>query len=239
MAPMISLEHVSLQLPIRARTASARDVGQGVFRRLFHTYRIGGLNTNWLSVLDDLSLTARVGDRIGLVGANGAGKTTLLKVLAGSYVPQTGHVRIVGNTRLILQPGTGLFAEGTGYENILLRGLSLGYPLNAIKAARPEIAEFSGLDASLSRPVRTYSQGMRARLAFAISTAIPCDILLLDEWLGAGDREFRKSASERMKKFVEKSGIVVIASHNERLLRSSCNRLIELQQGRVISEERL
>lgn len=235
----VSLEHVSLRLPIRARATEAAGNDGGRFARLLNTYRIGGLRTNWLNVLDDVSFEANVGDRIGLVGANGAGKTTLLKVMAGSYVPQAGSVEIRGYSRLILQPGTGLFPEGSGYENILIRGLSLGYSLNVIREIRDEIADFSGLGKALNHPVRTYSQGMRARLVFAIATAVPCDILLLDEWLGVGDRSFRETAAQRMRKFVEQAGIVVIASHNERLMRSTCNRLIELKEGRFLSDERI
>tara|TARA_A100001037_G_scaffold206412_1_gene184707 strand:+ start:17182 stop:17901 length:720 start_codon:yes stop_codon:yes gene_type:complete len=239
MMAAISLCDVSLQLPIRARGGAAQRTEGGRLGRLLSIYRIGGLRTDWHTVIDDISLTAQVGDRIGLVGANGAGKTTLLKILAGSYSPQAGEVRIAGQTRLILQPGAGLLAEGSGYENILLRGLSLGYPLEEIKQCRDEIAAFSGLGDAVHHPVRTYSRGMRARLAFAISTALPCDILLLDEWLGAGDKEFRELAAERMKAFVAQSGIAVIASHNESLLRSSCNRIVEMEAGRVINDERL
>ncbi len=183
--------------------------------------------------LSDISFTIEAGERVAILGRNGSGKTTLLQVLAGIYPPQTGSVTARGTTTSIVNINLGMRSEATGHRNITLRGLATGRSRAEIEAKRDEIAAFSGLGDFLHLPVDTYSAGMRMRLNFAIATAFDPDILILDEWLSAGDAEFQKLASKRMTRFVSSAGILVLASHSRRLLEQNCERAIWLDQGRI------
>lgn len=178
--------------------------------------------------------TARDGDRVGLVGHNGAGKSTLLRVLAGIYEPCAGSLTIQGHVAPLFDISLGMDMEATGYENIVLRGLFLGLSRKQIADKTPEIVEFTELGEFLDLPVRTYSAGMRLRLAFAVSTAIEPEILLLDEGIAAGDSAFFQKANARLRHFASRASIIVLASHSEHLIRAMCNRAILLERGRVM-----
>ncbi|KAA5804106.1 ABC transporter ATP-binding protein [Alkalicaulis satelles] len=186
--------------------------------------------------LQGISFTAEAGDRLALLGENGSGKTTLLQVLAGIYAPDDGVVEIDGRTTALVNINLGMNAEATGHRNITLRGLASGRTRDEIEDKRAEIAAFSELGDFLDLPVETYSAGMRMRLSFAIATAFEPDVLILDEWLSAGDAAFRKKATERMRRFVDKAGILVLASHSPSLLSDTCKRALWLDQGRVRAE---
>jgi ABC-type polysaccharide/polyol phosphate transport system ATPase subunit len=186
--------------------------------------------------LNDVSLDIEDGDRLGLIGANGAGKTTLLRVLAGIYHPTRGEVYSSGNISALLDVSVGLNPEATGRENIILRGMYMDIHPRQMRARVGEIAEFTGLGPYLDMPTRTYSAGMMVRLGFAVSTCIPPDILLMDEWLSAGDASFLDKAQRRMEKFVADSRILVLASHSTELLHTWCNRGVLLQQGRIVAQ---
>lgn len=187
--------------------------------------------------LNDISLDLHDGDRLGVTGHNGAGKTTLLRVLSGAYPPTAGTRTCEGRLGTLIDPSLGIESEATGYENILLRGLVMRVGRTAIRRLRDEIADFSELGDFLSMPVRTYSSGMRMRLAFAIVTSFPADILLMDEWLSVGDAAFRSKAEERIRDLVSKSGILVLASHSKDLIAKECTRKITLQHGSIIADE--
>jgi ABC-type polysaccharide/polyol phosphate transport system ATPase subunit len=184
--------------------------------------------------IDGLNLQVRDGDRVGLMGHNGSGKSTLLRVLSGIYKPNAGRIEIEGHVGTLLDPAAGMDMEATGYENIYLRGHLLGMTTREIKSKLDEIASFSELGDFLSLPMKTYSAGMAARLAFAISTAPETDILLVDEGIGAGDAEFQKKAEERISRLFEKTSIVLIASHSEELLARFCNRRIRMEHGKLV-----
>jgi homopolymeric O-antigen transport system ATP-binding protein len=184
--------------------------------------------------LNDLTLDIEDGDRIALIGANGAGKTTLLRVLAGIYYPSRGQVYSSGRISALLDVAVGLNPDATGRENIILRGMYMDIHPREMRARIDEIAEFTELGAYLDMPARTYSAGMMVRLGFAVSTCIPPEILLMDEWLSAGDARFLDKAQRRMEQFVDRSSILVLASHSQELLRKWCNRGLFLQQGRII-----
>jgi ABC-type polysaccharide/polyol phosphate transport system ATPase subunit len=186
--------------------------------------------------LESLNLEIKDGDRIGLVGHNGSGKTTLLRVLSGIYKPAAGNIRIEGKVGTLLDPSAGLDGEATGIENIYLRGFLLGMTRAQINEHIADIAEFTELGDFLRLPMKTYSLGMAARLAFAISTSVQNDILLIDEGIGAGDPSFQKKASKRIESFFERTSIVLLASHSDELLRRFCNRIIEMERGHVISD---
>lgn len=186
--------------------------------------------------LDAVSLRLRHGDRVGIIGHNGAGKTTLLRVMAGIYEPCRGRVRVEGRVAPLFDIAHGIDPESTGYENIRLRGLLLGMTLDEIGRRFDEIAEFTGLGDFLRMPLRTYSVGMNARLAFAVSTAIEPDILLLDEGIVAGDTAFMEKADQRLEKLVSRTGLLVLASHSETMLRRMCSRGVVMKQGRIAYE---
>jgi len=187
-----------------------------------------------VQALDGVTLSFQHGDRVGLVGHNGAGKTTLLRVLAGIYEPTIGTAEIEGHVAPLFDVSLGMDPESTGYENIVLRGLFLGLTHREIDARVDEIAEFTELGSFLSLPIRTYSAGMRMRLAFAVSTSIEPDILLLDEGIGAGDAAFLEKASRRLGEFTRKAAIIVLASHSEGLIRQMCDQAVLMEHGRVL-----
>jgi ABC-2 type transport system ATP-binding protein len=186
-----------------------------------------------VQALRDVSLAFSHGDRVGLIGHNGAGKTTLLRVLAGVYEPSHGVVRCEGQAVALFDPSLGMDTEATGYENIFLRSLVLGMSPKEIREHADAIAEFTELGDYLAMPVRTYSTGMMLRLAFAVSTSITPDILLMDEWIAAGDRQFIEKARKRMENFVGRSNILVLASHSLDLIRRWCDKAVLLEEGRV------
>src|SRR5947209_3786784 len=193
--------------------------------------RMDGINVRALS---NISVDFRDGDRIALIGYNGAGKTTLLKVLAGIYIPTRGQIYAQGKVSSLFAVNVGVNPEATGRENIILRGMYMDVHPREMRARIDEVAAFTELGAYLDMPVRTYSAGMSVRLAFTASTCIPPDILLMDEWISAGDARFLEKAHKRMADLIGNSNILVLASHSMSLLREWCNRGILLQQGRIV-----
>mgnify|MGYP001051435860 CR=1 FL=1 len=193
----------------------------------------GSGSHRFVTALDGVSFELQAGDRLGLVGANGAGKTTLLKVLYGIYEPTAGSLDIRGKVDALFNINLGFRPEATGRRNILLRGLINGWTEDQIAERTEEIIEFSELGEFIDMPFKSYSQGMGARLAFAIATTLEPEILLMDEWIGAGDASFQKKVSDRMNLLAEKAGIIVLASHSEEILKSACNKRMELEKGRV------
>lgn len=183
--------------------------------------------------LQNVDFALKSGERLGLVGRNGSGKSTLLRVLAGVYAPSEGIVHTEGKIAPLFNVGLGTRPEATGRQNIILRGLLRGLSRREAESRVEEIAAFSGLGDFINLPVRTYSSGMAMRLSFSIATAFRPEILLLDEWIGAGDQEFQDKARARMRSMVDEAGITVIASHNRPLLRSVCNLGLWLHKGEM------
>lgn len=198
--------------------------------------RIGGSGRRqFVQALDGISFELRAGDRLGLVGPNGAGKTTLLKVLYGIYAPSAGSVTIKGKVDALFNINIGFRPEATGRRNIVLRGLINGWTEAEIEEKMGSIIEFSELGDFIDLPFKTYSQGMAARLAFSVATSLDPEILLMDEWIGAGDASFQDKAKRRMDELAEKAGIIVLASHNESLIESVCTKTMTLKSGRMDS----
>lgn len=187
----------------------------------------------YVQALDGVSFALSAGDRLGLVGSNGAGKTTLLKVLYGVYQPTAGAVSIEGRIDALFNINLGFRREATGRRNIQLRGLINGWTEEQIAERMDDVIEFSELGEFIDMPFKSYSQGMAARLAFAVATSLNPEILLMDEWIGAGDARFRDKAKERIDAVANTAGIVVLASHNEALVKRTCNRILELEKGAV------
>jgi lipopolysaccharide transport system ATP-binding protein len=186
-----------------------------------------------VQALRDISFTLKGGDRLGLVGANGAGKTTLLRTLAGIYEPVMGHVRVQGSLNTLLDAGVGMNTELTGRENIMLRGLYNGLSKPMMARLQEDVSEFAGLGDFLDLPVRIYSSGMTVRLGFALATAIRPQILLMDEWILAGDAEFLERATERLEAMVRGADILVLSTHNVPIVQTWCTRVLWLDQGRI------
>ena len=186
--------------------------------------------------LSGIDLDIRAGEQVGLIGPNGSGKSTLLRVMAGIYAPTQGHVRVDGMISSLLTMGMGMQMDYSGYRNIDLSLLVAGVAKDDREGLAQQIAAFSELGEFLHEPVRNYSSGMAMRLRFACATAIRPDVLLLDEWIGAGDADFRDKATERMNGLVNEAGIVVLATHNVPLMKRVCNKAVWLQEGRIMAK---
>lgn len=187
--------------------------------------------------IDGATFTIEHGERIGLLGHNGSGKTTLLRALSGVYEPASGYLDMVGSVTSLLDIAQGFDFDSNGIENITLRAITMGIAPKTIRPYIDEICDFSGLGDYLKLPVRTYSSGMMMRLAFAISTTVSSDILLMDEWLSVGDDDFREKAAERLNHLINRAAIVVIASHDKGLLARTCTRILHVEHGKIIREE--
>ena len=195
---------------------------------------VGEGRSQHIRALDGLDFSLESGDRLGLVGGNGAGKTTLLKVLYGIFKPTSGAVDVSGRTDALFNINLGFRREATGRRNIILRGLINGWSDEEVEQRMDEIVEFSELGDFIDMPMKTYSAGMSARLAFSVATCLEPEILLMDEWIGAGDPEFQMKARNRMSDMAERAGIIVLASHNHQLLRRICNKVMKLDHGRMV-----
>jgi ABC-type polysaccharide/polyol phosphate transport system ATPase subunit len=232
----IVLKDVVAEFPIYGSQLSLRNV---LFGRV-----VGGVLRRQndagkrvvVRALDNVSLTINHGDQVGIIGHNGAGKSTMLRVFAGIYEPSQGTISIEGRVSPLFNTSPGLDLDDTGYENIVTCGLLLGMTRAEIERKLPEIEAFSELSDYLALPARTYSSGMLVRLGFAIATAIDPEILLLDEELGAGDARFAMQAAKRVKGLIDRSSIMVLASHSAELISQMCNRAILLDHGRVVAD---
>lgn len=227
----IDLQTVSVEFPIY--NLSSRSLKKKFLRFATGGTVIEDAKHIIVSALNDINLTFDTGDRIGLLGHNGAGKSTFLKLLANIYEPTRGNIKIEGNISPMLNLMQGIETELTGYENITFRCKLLGLRNHEIDKQINEITEMTGLGDYLAMPVRTYSSGMMLRLAFAISTCMKPDILLIDEVFGVGDANFMEKARQKMLSLVNCSSIVVMATHAEQILREFCNKGLLLETGRV------
>jgi lipopolysaccharide transport system ATP-binding protein len=228
----ITLENLSIRFPVYG--ADQRSLKKHLARIAIGGRlgtRSGGSSAPVVSALSNVSLKLSAGDRLALVGPNGSGKTTMLRVLAGVYSPDEGSVETIGKIASLLDLSLGLQPTATGFENIYLRGLIAGLSKAQIEEKTAQIAEFSGLGAFLGLPLKTYSSGMLARLAFAVATSVDADILLMDEWIAVGDADFRDSARARLMGLIEQSHVMVLASHEMSLVKGLCNKFLHLEHG--------
>jgi ABC-type polysaccharide/polyol phosphate transport system ATPase subunit len=193
---------------------------------------VGG--TLIIHALSNLSLDFTEGDRVCVIGHNGAGKTTLLRLIAGIYPPSSGTIHVAGKVYALLGNMTMSNPEATGYENIRMAANLYGWPQDQIANVVRDIEDFTELGEYLALPTRVYSAGMQARLAFALGTVQSPDILVVDEGIGAGDAAFRDRAEKRVKNFMSRAKIIVLASHSTELCRSVCNKALLLVKGRQV-----
>jgi len=228
----ISLQSLSVDFPIYNLNARS-------FKKQLLSFSTGGIIKDKdrgcivVRALDQLTFEINHGDRVALLGHNGAGKSTLLRVLAKIYEPSSGAIRFDGHIYPLFDLTLGFNQESTGYENIVLRGLLLGLSRTEIMSKIDKIIEFSELGNYIKLPIRTYSSGMQLRLAFSVTVHINPDILLLDEMIGTGDASFKKKAKEKLDELLQSANIVVIASHDDELIKKFCNRAILFENGKV------
>jgi lipopolysaccharide transport system ATP-binding protein len=229
--PGIHIEGVSVFFPLYHGSARSlkKTVAAAAAGRLGEDRR----HRVVVQALHDISFSLQAGDRLGLIGANGAGKTTLLRTLAGVYEPVMGHVAVQGSLSALLDPSLGMNMELTGRENIMLRGLYNGLPRPDLVRLEQDVVEFAGLGDFLDLPVRIYSAGMVVRLGFALATAIRPEILLMDEWILAGDAEFMERARHRLEAMVRSADILVLSSHNTQIVSAWCSRVLWLDHGKL------
>ncbi len=187
-----------------------------------------------IRALSNVSFGLKEGDRLALVGHNGSGKTSLLKVLAGVYSPTIGNLQVSGRITSMISMSIGLDPEASGLRNINTLLLMQSLSKKEIAQRVPRIVEFSELGPYIHMPFKTYSAGMMARLTFAIGTEIEADVLLMDEWLSAGDANFRDKASARIKAFVGSAKMLVLGTHDFDLVETVCNKVMVLDSGRPV-----
>jgi lipopolysaccharide transport system ATP-binding protein len=185
--------------------------------------------------LDDVSFSFHDGDRVGLVGHNGSGKSTLLRVLAGAYKPISGSIDVQGKVGSMISLTLGMDFEASGLENIRLRGALMGFKRSEIDAITDDVVDFADLGDYIHMPMRTYSSGMAMRLAFALATAGTSDVVLMDEWVSAGDSAFATKADKRLMDKISRAKVMVLASHSEELIKRHCNVVLKLEQGKIHS----
>jgi ABC-type polysaccharide/polyol phosphate transport system ATPase subunit len=230
--PLIVASSVSLVYPvysIRAQSLRNTVMNMAVGGRLLRD----SSDIVQVRALENVSFSVAEGERLGVMGHNGSGKTTLLKVLAGVYEPTGGHIQVRGNISSMIDIGLGADMEATGYENILTMGRMRGLSNGQVRAKIPEIVDFTDLGSYVHLPMKTYSAGMSMRLIFGVATSFDPDILLLDEWLGAGDAHFMDKAKERMSDVVSRSRCMVLATHSFGLIKDTCTKMMMLEGGRV------
>ncbi|KAB0490635.1 ABC transporter ATP-binding protein [Pseudomonas vancouverensis] len=226
----ISLNGVNLHYAAVAyKDRSVKSLMAGLLRK-----RAQNTGVVDIHALKDVSVEIVSGERVGLLGHNGAGKSTFLKTVAGLYPISSGKLKVVGQVRSLFDLSLGFEPDATGRENILYRGLLLGLTPSFMRAKEAEIVEFAGLGEFIDYPIKTYSAGMQVRLAFAISTTVGGDVLLLDEVIGAGDANFMAKAKARISSLIEQAEILVLASHDLGALRSICTRGLVFHHGKLM-----
>lgn len=238
------MSDVSYAYPVVDATQSLK---KDIFNAVISKTRVGGhiaqdprastsqKNRIVIKALDGITIKLSPGDRLGILGANGAGKSTLLRMMAGLLPPTTGTMTVKGRLIPLLQQGVGIQPEFTGRQNIELPLRLLGATDEEVARAKQDIPDLIELGSFLDLPVRTYSDGMRARLSFGISTFLKGDILLLDEWIGTGDAEFIARAHDHLHHYLSDTGILVLATHGMDLITANCTQAIVMDSGRIIA----
>lgn len=186
--------------------------------------------------LRDISFTVEKGERLGILGFNGAGKSTLLKTIAGVLKPTKGSVKVHGVIAPLLELGAGFDSNYSGKENIFLYGATMGYSRKYIQEKYDEIVEFSELKDFIDVPIKNYSSGMKARLGFAIATAVEPEVLILDEVLSVGDAKFRRKSEAKVTSMFDKGVTVLFVSHSTEQVRRLCDKAIILEKGKIIAQ---
>jgi ABC-type polysaccharide/polyol phosphate transport system ATPase subunit len=225
----VTLRDVSVEIPVYG-------VGANSLKMLLLRKAVGGRfsqtrSSLFVKALSNITLDIRDGDRVGVIGHNGAGKTTLLRLLAGVYPPTGGHLRIEGRPSPMFNISLGMSPDATGIENIKTCAMLWGLSKKEIADGLPDVMEFTELGDYLQIPVRTYSSGMLLRLSFGIATMRRPELLLLDEVIGVGDKNFMAKAKARLTRMAGQARILVLSTHSDAILREFCNKVLWLDQG--------
>ena len=233
---MASLVARGLSVDFPIYHGNSRSLKRHVFARASGRLQKDDKSRIVVNALRDISLDLRSGDRLGLIGGNGAGKTTLLRTLAGIYEPVHGRIEIEGRVGALLDANLGMNYDLTGRENIALRGLYNGLRRGQIDQLEEDVEAFAELGDFLDLPMRFYSAGMTVRLGFALATAIKPEVLLMDEWLLAGDAAFMEKASIRLETVVRQAEVLVLSSHAPGIILNWSTRVIRMDQGRIVDD---
>ena len=223
---VISLENVVLDFPI---TKSSQTFLKEIFTRRSKKSNLG----KFYRAVDNVTLDIKKGEVLGIIGPNGAGKSTLLRIIAGIYAPDQGSLSVKGQISLLVGLGAGFQRNMTGKENIFLSGSIYGLSKSELTELIPSIVEYAGIGDFIDQPLRTYSSGMRARLAFSLTSHISPEILLIDEVLSVGDSSFKQKSTSRIIEMVKGEATVVMVSHNAEILREICDRVVCLNKGKI------
>ncbi len=205
-------------------------------RELFARFLRTNASFHDFDAVKDASFEIPKGQMVGLIGRNGSGKSTMLKIIAGVYRPTSGSVRVTGTLAPLIELGAGFHPELTGRENILINGLLMGYSKQEMQRREASIIEFAEIGEFIDAPVKQYSSGMYARLAFAVATEVDPDILLLDEILAVGDAPFKQKCFDRIESFRKRGKTMVFVTHDMQQVRNSCDRAIFLDQGKIMAD---
>lgn len=224
--PPIRLDHVTLEYRVpRHRASSLKETAVRIAR--------GGIAYDALKAVDDVSFEVHEGEVLGIIGPNGAGKSTLMKMMARVLPPTSGRVRVRGRVSPMIELGAGFNTEQTARENIILYGALLGRDARQMRAHCEQIVEWAGLVDYLDVPVRAFSSGMVARLAFSVAVDVDPDVLLIDEILSVGDEAFQRRSSERMSALIEGGAAVVLVTHQTQQVIERADRALWLDHGRI------
>lgn len=232
----VEFKGVSVDFPIYSAT------GRSLKSKLINAATGGSINRDSsgaivVRALENLNFKIEHGERVALLGHNGAGKSTLLRVLCGVYTPNIGLAYVNGSINSLIDISLGIDPQASGLENIYIRGRLLGLSSSEIKNKTNEIVEYSELGEFINMPVGTYSSGMHMRLAFAISTTLRSEIVIMDEWLSVGDESFKIKTDKRMEELISSSSILILATHSKELVLDACNRAIWLEHGKIIMDD--
>jgi ABC-type polysaccharide/polyol phosphate transport system ATPase subunit len=229
MPAAIRLEKVSVRYRIpRERIGSLKEYAiRRLKRRLFF---------DEFEALRDVALEVQAGETVGVIGRNGAGKSTLLRLIAGVMPPSAGRVVVIGRIAPLLELGLGFHGELTGRENVILQGTLLGFSRREMRRRTPRIVEWAEIEEFIDAPVRTYSSGMTARLAFSVATDVEPDILLVDEALAVGDEQFQRKCRGRIEEFRAAGKTVFLVSHALEQIRQNCRRAVWVHEGRLVRD---
>ena len=224
--PMIEVKNVKMKFKMS-------DEPLNSLKEIFTKAVTGKLKFNEFLAMDDVSFNVEKGETLGLIGSNGAGKSTTLKVISGILKPTEGSVITRGNIVPMLELGAGFDLELTGKENIYLNGAILGYTKQYLESKYEEIVDFAEIREFIDMPIRNYSSGMMARLAFSIASVVQPEILIVDEILAVGDAKFRAKSYKRMQELMSGGATVLFVSHDLDKVQEMCDHVIWLEKGKV------
>jgi homopolymeric O-antigen transport system ATP-binding protein len=230
----IHLNNVSLDYIIKTGSESfKRTLMHWLKPNLSKSPKLASISNSSFRALTDINMQINYGDRVGLIGRNGAGKSSLLRILARIYRPTSGSLAIKGHITNLFDLNLGLNVEASGYDNIVSLGIMRGLSKREAQGLIEDVVEFTELGDFLHAPVRTYSSGMQMKLAFAVATAGHPEIILIDEVIGVGDNHFITKAQQRLQELVDRSHVLVLASHSDIILEQLCNKVAILDKGQL------